>query len=83
VGNDWLVLTTNQASQLQKRMKSKTFQAQVKQEGEVYVKAAVAKAMQANPKMSADEQQQTAQQAQKAFQGQIQAKLIQEIKSQK
>jgi len=83
VGNDWLVLTTTQASQLQKQMKSKTFQAQMKQEGEAYVKDAVTKAMQANPKMSADEQKQTAQQAQKAFQAEAQAKLIQNIKSQK
>lgn len=83
VGNDWLVLTTTQASQLQKKMKSKTFQAQMKQEGEAYVKAAVVKAMQANPSMSATEQKQVMQQAQKAFKAQAQAKLIQEIKSQK
>jgi len=83
VGNDWLVLTTTQASQLQKKMKSKSFQAQMKQEGEAYVKAAVTKAMTANPQMTAAEQKQTTQQATKAFQAQAQAKLIQDIKNQK
>lgn len=83
VGNDWLVLTTTQASQLQKKMKSKAFQAQMKQEGAAYVKAAVTKAMQANPSMSAAEQKQVTQKAEKAFKAQAQAKLIQEIKSQK
>lgn len=83
VGQDWLVLTTSQASQLQKQMKSKTFQAQMKQEGAAYVKAAVTKAMQANPTMSASQQKQVAQQAEKAFKAEAQAKLIQEIKSQK
>lgn len=83
VGQDWLVLTTTQASKLQKQMKSKTFQAQMKQEGAAYVKAAVTKAMQANPSMSADEQKQVTQQAEKAFKAESQAKLIQEIKAQK
>ena len=83
VGQDWLVLTTSQVSQLQKQMKSKTFQAQMKQEGAAYVKAAVTKAMQANPTMSASQQKQVAQQAEKAFKAEAQAKLIQEIKSQK
>lgn len=83
VGNDWLVLTTTQASQLQKKMKSKAFQAQMKQEGATYVKAAVMKAMQANPSMTAEQQKQVTQKATKAFQAQAQAKLIQEIKSQK
>lgn len=81
VGQDWLVLTTSQASQLQKQMKSKSFQAQMKQEGAAYVKDAVTKAMQATPSMSAAEQQQVTQQAEKAFKAQAQAKLIQEIKS--
>lgn len=81
VGQDWLVLTTSQASQLQKQMKSKSFQAQMKQEGAAYVKDAVTKAMQANPSMSAAEQQQVTQQAEKAFKAQAQAKLIQEIKN--
>lgn len=83
VGKDWLVLTTTQASQLQKKMKSKSFQAQMKQDGAAYVKAAVTKAMQANPSMSADQQKQVTQQAEKAFKAEAQAKLIQEIKSQK
>lgn len=83
VGNDWLVLTTTQASQLQKKMKSKAFQAQMKQEGATYVKEAVMKAMKANPKMTADEQKQVTQQAEKAFKAEAQAKLIQEIKAQK
>lgn len=81
VGQDWLVLTTSQASQLQKKMKSKSFQAQMKQEGATYVKDAVTKAMQANPSMSTAEQQQVTQQAEKAFKAESQAKLIQEIKN--
>lgn len=83
VGNNWLVLTTDQAAKLEKKMKSKTFQAQMKQEGEAYVKAAVMKAMQANPTMNATEQKKVTQQAEKAFKAESQAKLIQEIKSQK
>ena len=83
VGNDWLVLTTAQASKLQKQMKSKAFQAQMKQEGATYVKAAVMKAMQANPSMTPAEQKAVTQKATKAFKAQATAKLIQEIKSQK
>jgi len=83
VGNDWLVLSTTQASQLQKELKSKTFQAQMKQEGATYVKAAVMKAMQANPQMTPAEQKQVTEQATKAFQAEAQAKLIQKIKNQK
>lgn len=83
VGNDWLVLTTTQATQLQKKMKSKAFQAQMKQDGAAYVKAAMTKAMTANPQMTAAEQKQAQSQATKAFQAQAQAKLIQEIKNQK
>lgn len=83
VGKDWLVLTTTQASQLQKKMKSKAFQAQMKQEGATYVKAAMMKAMQANPSMTKAQQKQVMQQAQKAFKAQAQAKLIHEIKAQK
>jgi len=83
VGNDWLVLTTTQASQLQKKMKSQAFKAQMKQDGETYVKAAVMKAMKANPKMTPAEQKQVTQQAEKAFKAEAQAKLIQEIKEQK
>lgn len=74
VGNDWLVLTTAQASKLQKQMK---------QEGATYVKAAVMKAMQANPSMTPAEQKAVTQKATKAFKAQATAKLIQEIKSQK
>ncbi len=83
VGNDWLVLSTTQASQLQKKLKSKSFQAQMKQEGATYVKAAVMKAMQANPQMTPAEQKKVTQQATKAFQAEAQAKMIQEIKNQK
>jgi hypothetical protein len=55
----------------------------MKQEGATYVKAAVMKAMQANPQMTTAEQKQVTQKAEKAFQAQAQAKLIQEIKAQK
>lgn len=80
VGSDWLVLTTTQAKQLQKKMSSKTFKAQMKKEGAAYVQAAVTKAMQANSSMSSAEQKKIAKQAQKEFQAEAQAKLIQEVK---
>lgn len=79
VGQDWLVLTTTQAKQLQKKMSSKSFKQQMKQEGEAFVKAAVVKAMQANPAMTSSQQKQVMQQAQKEFQAQAQAKLVEEI----
>lgn len=47
------------------------------------MKAAVAKAMQANPTMTSAEQKKVIQQAQKEFKAEAQAKLIQEIKNQK
>ena len=81
VGNDWLVLTTTQAKQLQKKMSSKSFKAQMKQEAEAYVKAEVTKAMTQNPAMTTAQQKQVTKQAQQAFQAQAQAKLIQEIKN--
>lgn len=81
VGDDWLVLTTTQAKQLQKKMNSKAFKAQMKQEGEAFVKAEVTKAMMQNPSMTAAQQKQVTKQAQQAFQAQAQAKLIQEIKN--
>lgn len=81
VGDDWLVLTTTQAKQLQKKMNSKAFKAQMKQEGEAFVKAEVTKAMMQNPSMTAAQQKQVTKQAQQAFQAQTQAKLIQEIKN--
>ncbi|WP_201307184.1 DUF4811 domain-containing protein [Companilactobacillus farciminis] len=81
VGDDWLVLTTTQAKQLQKKMNSKAFKAQMKQEGEAFVKAEVTKAMMQNPAMTAAQQKQVTKQAQQAFQAQAQAKLIQEIKN--
>ena len=81
VGNDWLVLTTTQAKQLQKKMNSKSFKAQMKQEGEAFVKAEVTKAMTQNPAMTTAQQKQVTKQAQQAFQAQAQAKLIQEIKN--
>ena len=81
VGNDWLVLTTTQAKQLQKKMSNKTFKAQMKQEGEAFVKAEVAKAMMQNPAMTSAQQKQIAKQAQATFQAQAQAKMIQEIKN--
>lgn len=83
VGNDWLVLSTTQAKQLQKKMKSKSFKKQMKQEGEAYVKKAIAGAMQANPQMTSAQQKKVAKQAQKDFQAEAQAKLVKEIQNQK
>jgi hypothetical protein len=81
VKNDWMVLSTTQASQLAKQMKNKDVQAQMKTQGEAYVKAAVMKAMQANPQMTSAQQKKVIAQAQKEFKAQATQKLISEIKS--
>ncbi|WP_125588001.1 DUF4811 domain-containing protein [Companilactobacillus jidongensis] len=79
VGNDWLVLSTTQAAKLSKELKSKKVQAQMKTEGEAYIKAAVTKAMTVNPSMSSAQQKQVMQQAQKEFKAQAMAKVVEEV----
>lgn len=79
VGKDWLVLTTNQAKELDKKTKSKSFKAQMKSEGAAYVKAAVMKAMQEDPSMTPSEQKQVQEKATKAFKAQAMEKLVEEI----
>lgn len=79
IGDGWLVLSTTQAAKLNKEMKSKKVQTQMKTEGEAYVKAAVTKAMTVNPSMTAAQQKQVMQQAQKEFKAQAMAKVIEEI----
>jgi hypothetical protein len=53
----------------------------MKTQGEAYVKAAVMKAMQANPQMTSAQQKKVIAQAQKEFKAQATQKLISEIKS--
>ncbi|WP_334329197.1 DUF4811 domain-containing protein [Companilactobacillus sp. HBUAS59699] len=79
IGDDWLVLSTTQAAKLSKELKSKKVQAQMKTEGEAFVKAALTKAMTVNPSMSASQQKQVMQQAQKEFKAQAMAKVVEEI----
>jgi len=79
IGDDWIVLSTTQATKLSKEMKSKKVQAQMRSEGEAYVKAAVTKAMMANPTMTSAQQKQVMQQAQKEFKAQAMAKIVEEV----
>ncbi|MFC6322730.1 DUF4811 domain-containing protein [Companilactobacillus baiquanensis] len=79
VGKDWLVLTTDQAKELAKKSKSKSFKAQMKTEGATFVKAAVMKAMQENPTMDSAQQKKVQEQATKAFKAQAMEKLVEEI----
>lgn len=80
VGNDWLVLTTNQASQLAKKMKDKNVQAQMKQEGEAFVKKTVAQEMQANPSLTNAQQQQIIKKAQTQYKAQATKEIIASLK---
>lgn len=79
VGKDWLVLTTDQAKELAKKSKSKTFKDQMKTEGATYVKSAMMKAMQENPTMTSAQQKKVQEQAEKAFKAQAMEKLVEEI----
>ncbi|APX71246.1 DUF4811 domain-containing protein [Companilactobacillus allii] len=79
IGDDWLVLSTTQAAKLSKEMKSKKVQAQMKTQGEAYVKAALTTAMTQNPTMSASQQKQVMKQAQKEFKAQAMAKVVKEL----
>ncbi len=80
VGQDWLVLTTKQASALSKKMKDKTVQAQMQQEGAAYVKNAVMQAMEANPSMSKAEQAKVTKQAEAQFKVEAAKKIADSVK---
>ncbi|MQS52331.1 DUF4811 domain-containing protein [Companilactobacillus mishanensis] len=80
VGSDWLVLTTDQASKLSKKMKDKSVQAQMKSEGEKYVKSTVMKAMQQNPSMTKAQIAKVTKQAESAFKVQAAKNLVKTLK---
>ncbi|AKP67100.1 DUF4811 domain-containing protein [Companilactobacillus ginsenosidimutans] len=80
VGQDWLVLTTNQADKLNKKMKDKNVQAQMKAEGEAYVKKTVAQEMQANPSMTKAQQAKVIKQAEADFKVQAAKKIADTLK---
>ncbi|MDO1604636.1 DUF4811 domain-containing protein [Lactobacillus sp. YT155] len=80
VNKDWLVLSTNQAKVLQKKMKSKTYQAQLKADGKVYVQKAVMAAMMQNPQMTDVQKDRVVKDATKQFQMMKMEELIKSIK---
>lgn len=80
VNKDWLVLSTDQAKVLQKKMKDKTYQASLKTEGAAYVKKAVTAAMMQNPKMTQTQQKRVIDDATKQFQMMKMEELIKNVK---
>lgn len=80
VNKDWLVLSTDQAKALQKKLKSKSYQAQLKAQGKAFVTKQVMAAMKKNPKMSKAQQAKLQKQATAEFQAQAMQKLIRSIK---
>lgn len=80
VGQDWLVLTTSQANALNKKLKDKDVQAQMKADAEAYVKKTVAQEMQANPSMTKAQQAKVVKQAQNDYKIQASKKLVQSLK---
>lgn len=80
VGQDWLVITTDQTNKLNKKLKDKTVKAQMAQEGEAYVKKVVAQEMQANPSMSKAQQAKVVKQAQAEYKIQAAKKLVDSLK---
>lgn len=79
VNKDWLVLSTDQAKALQKKLKNKTYQAQLKAQGKAFVTKQIMAAMKKNPKMSKVQQAELQKQATAEFQAQTMQKLIRSI----
>ncbi len=80
INKDWVVLTVKQSKALQKKMKDKAYQAQLKTQGKAFVAKQVMAAMKKNPKMSKAQQAQLVKQATAQFQAQAIQKLINSIK---
>ncbi|WP_129045384.1 DUF4811 domain-containing protein [Companilactobacillus metriopterae] len=81
IDKSWATMSTDEAKQLQKMMGSKEVQAQSKEQGEAYVKAALAKAMQANPSMTPDQQKQVISDAQAQYQASALKQALKTIRS--
>ncbi|GAF36612.1 DUF4811 domain-containing protein [Lentilactobacillus farraginis] len=79
VNKDWLVLSTDQAKALQKKLKDKTYQAQLKAQGKAFVTKQMMAAMKQNPKMSKAQQAQLQKKATAEFQAQAMQKLVRSI----
>lgn len=80
LNQDWTVLSTQQAKQLQKKAQSKAYQAQQKKAAKAYVQKQVMAAMTKDPTMSAAQRQKVIQQATAAYQAQAMQRLITQIK---
>ncbi|MGR3742308.1 DUF4811 domain-containing protein [Companilactobacillus sp. DQM5] len=81
VNKNWLVLSTNQAQELQKKMKDKNYQAQLKIEGKSYVQKAVMTAMMQNPQMTEDQKNRIVNDATQQFQMMKMEELIKNLKN--
>ncbi|WP_125771331.1 DUF4811 domain-containing protein [Companilactobacillus furfuricola] len=80
IGSDWMVLSTTQANKLDKLLKDKDVQAQMKSEGTEYVESAVAKKMAEDPSMSETERADVVKQAQAEYQASAVKKLVGNLK---
>ena len=80
VNKDWLVLSTDQAKALQKKMKDKTYQAQLKKDGQAYVGKAVMTAMMQNPSMNETQKNRVIKDATQQFQMMKMEELIKSVK---
>lgn len=80
IGSDWMVLSTSQASKLDKMLKDKDVQAKMKSEGADYVKSIVAQEMKANPSMSETQRAEVVKQAQAEYQASAVKKLVGNMK---
>lgn len=79
INKNWLVLSVAQSKALQKQMKSKTYQAQLKQQGKAFVMKGMQAAMMKNPKMSKADQAKLQKQLTGEFQAQAIKKLIAQV----
>lgn len=76
--NDWIELSTDQASELAKRVEEQ--KSTMEAEAQKFVKEGLMKAIAQNPAMSQEEQQQVSKDLATAYQKQALAKLVAEVK---
>lgn len=79
VNKNWLVLSVAQSKALQKQMKNKTYQTQLKQQGKAFVMKGMQAAMMKNPTMSKADQVKLQKQLTAEFQAQAIKKLIAQV----
>ncbi|MTV81750.1 DUF4811 domain-containing protein [Secundilactobacillus folii] len=79
VNKNWLVLSVAQSKALQKQMKSKTYQAQLKQQAKAFITKGMTAAMTKDPTMSKADQAKLQKQLQAQFQTQAVKKLISSV----